>query len=132
MGVTVCNIELQNEANFSYCMHFINPLFSIVISTTITITAITITTITITSIGYFTHPLSFNEPYITPLYQRSLIHHYQLAPSEARFTPTGEARSTATSLLPAKPHCQRGESDHSTLPSLLPAKPGPPLPGCSL
>jgi len=44
-SVTMCNIELQNEANFSYCMHSINPLFSIVISTTITITTTTITTI---------------------------------------------------------------------------------------
>jgi len=51
LGVAGCNIELQNDANFSYCMHSINPLYSIVISTTtITITAITITTNTITTI----------------------------------------------------------------------------------
>jgi hypothetical protein len=65
------------------------------------------------------------------LYQQSLIHSYQLAPSEARFT--------ANSLVPAKPDCQRGESEHSTASSLLPAKPlsylpvkpDPPLPASS-
>jgi len=130
-SVTVCNIESQNESNISYCMHSINPLFSIVISTTITVT-----TITITSIGYFTVQLFFHERYVTPPYQWNPIHCYQLAtslppakplsprpakpdpplpacsqrsqrstaPSEATFTPTSEARSTATSLLPAKPN----------------------------
>jgi hypothetical protein len=89
-------------------MHSINPLFSIVISTTITITTITITTITITtktitSIRYFTLRLFFHELYVTPPYQRSLINRYQHAPSEATFAPTSEARSTATSLHSVKP-----------------------------
>jgi len=72
-------------------------------------------------------------------YQRSQIHRCQLAPNKASFTPTiearstatseasfthtSEARSTATSLLPAKPDWQRGESQNSTATSLLPAKP---------
>ena len=65
------------------------------------------------------------KPYqpLTACSQWSHIHCYQLAPSEASFTPTSEARSTATSLLPAKPDGQRGESEHSTTTSLLPAKP---------
>ena len=46
-------------------------------------------------------------------------------------TATSKARSTAKSLLPAKPDCQRGESEHSTATSLLPAKPDPPLRACS-
>jgi len=56
-------------------------------------------------------------------YQRGLTHHYQLAAIEATFTPTSEARSTTNSLLPAKPDCQRGESENSTTTSLLQAKP---------
>jgi hypothetical protein len=59
----------------------------------------------------FTLWLFFVEHYITP--------------------PTSDARSTTTSLLqsipllsqPAKPDCQRGESENSTATSLLPAKP---------
>ena len=68
-SVTVCHSALQNEANFSYCMHSINPLFSIVTSTTTTITIstitiTTITTITITTIGNFTPRIIIDEPYI--------------------------------------------------------------------
>jgi len=63
-------------------------------------------------------------------------HHHQLAPSEARatatdkpsFAPTSEARSTATSFLPAKPECERCVSEHSTATSVLPANPDPLLP----
>jgi len=140
-GVTICNIKLQKKTNFSHCMHSISPLLSIIISTTITITAITITTITITitittfttititiitittiaitNIGYYTLRLFFDEPGVTPPYQRGPILRNQLAPSEATITRTSDARSTATSLLPAKP-----------VPP-LPAKPDPPLPACS-
>jgi len=58
------------------------------------------------------------------------------APSEARSTATSEDRSTATSedrstansWLPAKPDCQRGESENSTATSLHLAKPDPLLP----
>ena len=57
---------------------------------------------------------------------------HSTATSEARSTATSEARSTGNSLLPAKPDCQRGESEHSTTTSLLPAKPDPPLTACSL
>jgi len=112
-SVTVCNIELQNDANFSYCMHCIHPLYSIMI----------IANITITSIRYFTLRLFIAERYVTPPYRWSLIHRnqlaasegrlaerwewafhrYQPAPSEATSTATSKARSTATSLLPAKP-----------------------------
>jgi len=59
------------------------------------------------------------------------IHCYQLAPSEATFTPSSDPQSTTTSLLPAKPDCQRGESENSTATSMLPAKPDPPLTACS-
>jgi len=170
VSVTICNIELPNEANFSYCMHSINPLFSIVISTIITITTITITTITITittititSIGYFTLRLFFHEIYVTPPYQRSPIHCYQLAPSEARSTASSlppqrshivrEVRVT----IPPLPGCAQRSYFHpyqrrqihsyqlapseatftptsdarSTATSWLPAKPDPPLPACS-
>ena len=37
----------------------------------------------------------------------------------------------ATSLLPAKPDCQSGKSEHFTATSLLPAKPDQPLPSGS-
>ena len=47
---TMCNIELQNKANFSYCMYYHISLFWIVISTPVTVTTITVTTITITTI----------------------------------------------------------------------------------
>jgi hypothetical protein len=90
-----------------------NPLFSIVISTIITIATITITTITITititTIGYFTLRLFFHEIYVTPPYQRSPIHGYQLAPNEAS--------STANSLLPAKPLSPRPAMLHPPLPA---------------
>jgi len=99
-------------------MHSINPLFSIVISTTtisittitintITNTTITITTDTITSICYFTPRLFFHEIVLFP--------------------PTSEAQSTATSLL-------RVELDPlltAKLLSTLPAKPDPSLPPSS-
>jgi len=55
-----------------------------------------------------------------PPYQQSRIHLHQLTPSEASFTPSSDAGSTATSFLPAKSDCQRGK--------LLPAKPVSPLP----
>jgi len=42
---------------------------------------------------------------------------------EASFTPTSQSWSTTTNLLPVKPDCQRGESEHSTATSLLPARP---------
>jgi len=80
-------------------------------------------------------------------YKRNQIQCYQLAPnkanfiptietrssatSDASFTPTSEARFTATSLLPAKPDCLRGESDHSPTTSFLPVKPEQLLPACS-
>jgi hypothetical protein len=74
------------------------PFFSIIISTIVTIATITITsitiTITITTIGYFTLQLFLHDIYVTPPYQRSPIHGYQLAPNEAS--------STTNSLLPAK------------------------------
>jgi len=143
-SVTISNIELQNEANCSYCIDSINPLFSIVISTTITITnititniTITITTITITIIRYFTLRLFFHDLYVTPPYQRSPIDCYQLAPSKATFTLTSEAWSTTTRLLPMKPeiHCsQRSQMHYYRLASseardpLLSVKPDPLLP----
>jgi len=80
VSATICNIELRNEANFSYCKHCINPLFSIVISTTtinittISITIIPITTITIASIGYFTILLFVHALYVPLPYQRSPNH----------------------------------------------------------
>jgi len=43
-------------------------------------------------------------------------------------TAISEARSTANSLLPAKPDCQSGESENSTATSMLPAKPDLLLP----
>jgi len=159
-GVTVCNIEYQNEANFSYCMHSTNPHCSIIISTTVTITAITITTIPIititittitittiaittitiitfitTRVGYFTLWLFICEHYIPPRYQRSLIHHSLRTPCKATFTPTSEAQSTAIGLLPAKPVSPLPVKPAPPLPaklvSPLPAKPDPPLPACS-
>lgn len=59
VSVTVCNIKFQNQTNFSYRMHSINPVFSIttITITTVTTTAVTITNITITSIAYFTFRL---------------------------------------------------------------------------
>jgi len=36
-------------------------------------------------------------------YPWSPIHHYQLAPTKASFTPASKARSTATSLVPVRP-----------------------------
>jgi len=64
-------------------------------------------------------------------YQRSWIHLHRLAPSEASFTPTSDARSTATRLLPAKSDCQRGKLLPAKPVSPLPAKPNPLLPACS-
>jgi len=80
-------------------------------------------------------------------YQRNSIHSSQLAPGEARLSERWEwafhcyqwsqivrcesEHSTATSLLPPIPDCQRGESENSTATSLLPAKPDPPLTACS-
>ena len=160
-GIAICNIELQNEVNFSYCIHSINPLFSIVISTTITITTINIITITITTItiptititiitfttitittitstsiniatititriGYFTLGLFFHDLYVTPLYQWTPIHHYQLAPSEARLSERCE-HSTAASWLTVKPDPLLTVKPDP----LLPAKPDPPLTACS-
>jgi hypothetical protein len=116
-------------------MYSINPLFSIVISTTtttitiiaitintITITTSTITTISITSIGILLFDYSSLKSCNTPLLP-SLLHRYQLDLSEATLTPTNEVQSTATSLLLAKPDFQTGESENSTATSLLPAKP---------
>jgi len=92
----VCNIKLQNEAHFTYCRHSINLLFSIVITTiTITTITITITTITITTIRYFT--LRFFPAWAVCNTPRPTV---------------SEARSTVTSLLEAKPACQRDTSEY--------------------
>ena len=92
----MCNIKLQNEAHFTYCRHSINLLFSIVITTiTITTITITITTITITTIRYFT--LRFFPAWAVCNTPRPTV---------------SEARSTVTSLLEAKPACQRGTSEY--------------------
>jgi hypothetical protein len=105
-------------------MHSINPHFSIIISTTITITTISITTLTITTmsitnIGYFPLRFFFHEVHVTQPYLQSPIGWYLLASSETTFTQTSEAQSTITGLLPAKP-----------LSTLL-AKPYQPLSACS-
>jgi len=46
------------------------------------------------------------------LYWQSRIQRNRFAPSEANFTPTSEAGSTTTILLPAKSDSQRGKSEH--------------------
>jgi len=90
--ITGFNIELQNVANIAYCMHLVNPLFSIIISITIAITAINITTITITTIAittirYFTLRLFLHQPLPTLSKARST------ARWGARSTVLFEARS---------------------------------------
>ena len=102
-------------------MHSINPLFSIVISTTTTITTITITTSPsqpsqspASGIRLFDYcstkscnsllPAKPNPP-LPACSQRSQIHHYHVAPSEAALS---EVRAT----IPPQPACSQRSLIH--------------------
>jgi len=99
VGVTVCNIELLNKATFSYWNHSIHPHFQL-----------------------SSPPPSPSPPSPTPPSQSPasgiLLFDYS-SMNLMWHPPTREARSTATSLLPAKPVLLRH------------AKPNPQIPACS-